>query len=67
MRRPEARVLMMDDEIRQKHYNTTLKKLYARHNIEERMNKLMSNIQFPCTPAQTEEWEEIDALRMKGR
>eukprot|EP00957_Ditylum_brightwellii_P183481 13976268-Ditylum_brightwellii.AAC.1 len=67
MRRPAARVLRMDDKIGQNCYNTTLKQFYTRHNIEERMNKLVSNIQFPYTPAQAEEWEEIDALRMKGQ
>eukprot|EP00957_Ditylum_brightwellii_P139442 10627558-Ditylum_brightwellii.AAC.1 len=31
------------------------------------MNKLMSNLQFPCTTVQAKEWEEIDALQMKAR
>eukprot|EP00957_Ditylum_brightwellii_P007210 547758-Ditylum_brightwellii.AAC.1 len=44
-----------------------MKKFYIRHKIPERMNNLMSNIQFQCTPEQAKEWEEIDVLMMKAR
>eukprot|EP00957_Ditylum_brightwellii_P122101 9312106-Ditylum_brightwellii.AAC.2 len=67
MRKPAARDLRMDDEIGQKIYNKEVKKFYIRHNIEERMSKLMANIQFPCTTEQAKEWEEIDALQMKAQ
>eukprot|EP00957_Ditylum_brightwellii_P177591 13527132-Ditylum_brightwellii.AAC.1 len=67
MRKPLARDLRMDNKIGQQRYNNEVKKFYIRHKIEERMNKLIANIQFPCTTEHAKEWEEIDALRMKAQ
>eukprot|EP00957_Ditylum_brightwellii_P195440 14890924-Ditylum_brightwellii.AAC.1 len=65
MRKPSARDLRMDGKIGQQRYNNEVKKFYIWHKIEERMNKLMTNIQFQCTTEHAKEWEEIDALQMK--
>ena len=61
-----ARRLQCRDPRVVKRYQTTLQSFYDQHDLPSRTFHLEQSIDGPLSPAQAQEWERLDALRLQG-